>query len=113
MHCSRVRTALSARLDGEALPPGLTARGLDEHLARCRDCQGWDGRARALTARLGGAVARPEDDPADVGADADADALLARLRSVSASPGTGTGTGTCTGAGTGTGAAVPDGGHAG
>ncbi|MCZ1005836.1 zf-HC2 domain-containing protein [Streptomyces lydicus] len=27
MLCSRIRTALSARLDGEELPPGLTPAG--------------------------------------------------------------------------------------
>ena len=26
MHCARIRTALSARLDGEQLPPGVTDR---------------------------------------------------------------------------------------
>ncbi|GAU70179.1 hypothetical protein SSP35_17_00340 [Streptomyces sp. NBRC 110611] len=99
MHCSRIRTALSARLDGEALPPGLTARGLDDHLARCRDCRWWDGRARALTAGLGPAMARTGDAPADADDPAYADALLARLRAASAPPGTGPGTGAGSGIG--------------
>ncbi|AKA02338.1 anti-sigma factor [Streptomyces noursei ZPM] len=79
MLCSRIRTALSARLDGEALPAGVTARRLDDHLAGCRDCRRWDARARALTAVLGDATAPPrgaaDGDPAAV------EALLARLRS--------------------------------
>ncbi|MEU9122648.1 zf-HC2 domain-containing protein [Streptomyces sp. NPDC048506] len=84
MHCSRIRTALSARLDGEDLPPGLTPGGLDAHLARCRDCRRWEAQARALTEHLDRAAARAEDDPAA------GEALLARLRSVSARRGAGT-----------------------
>ncbi|MGW8398110.1 zf-HC2 domain-containing protein, partial [Streptomyces lydicus] len=42
MHCSRARTALSARCDGEERPPGVTARRLDDHLAGCPDCRRWD-----------------------------------------------------------------------
>ncbi|MGG7575418.1 zf-HC2 domain-containing protein [Streptomyces sirii] len=76
MHCSRIRTALSARLDGEEAPPGVTPGGLAAHLADCRDCRQWEARARVLTAHLD----RTEDDPAAV------DALLAGLRSVSAEP---------------------------
>ncbi|MFG2530200.1 zf-HC2 domain-containing protein [Streptomyces sp. NPDC048516] len=105
MLCSRIRTALSARLDGEELPPGLTPGRLDDHLAGCRDCRRWDARVRVLTTGLDRAAAHPADDPAAAGE------LLARLRAVSAGPaisgmrdtataGTGTaGTGT---AGTGT-----------
>ncbi|MEU8685644.1 zf-HC2 domain-containing protein [Streptomyces sp. NPDC048611] len=81
MLCSRIRTALSARLDGEELPPGLTARRLDGHLAGCQDCRRWHAQAHALTAGLDRATAPPEDDRAA------ADALLARLRSASALPG--------------------------
>ncbi|MFE6686809.1 zf-HC2 domain-containing protein [Streptomyces sp. NPDC057743] len=58
MLCSRIRTALSARLDGEALPPGLTTRRLDDHLASCRDCRQWDARARALTVAIGSVAAQ-------------------------------------------------------
>ncbi|KWT59901.1 hypothetical protein ADL21_22465 [Streptomyces albus subsp. albus] len=47
MQCSRVRTALSARLDGEQLPPGVTDGWLDAHLAGCADCRRWsEGAAR-------------------------------------------------------------------
>lgn len=88
MHCSRIRTALSARLDGEELPPGVTVRRLDDHLAGCRDCRQWDARARALTAHIDRAVAPTVDDRAadDRAVDdrAVADALLAGLRSAAA-----------------------------
>ncbi|GGU61353.1 hypothetical protein GCM10010211_27900 [Streptomyces albospinus] len=60
MLCSRIRTALSARLDGEELPPGITARRLDDHLADCRDCRAWDAQARALTAAVDRAAACAE-----------------------------------------------------
>ncbi|AJT68985.1 zf-HC2 domain-containing protein [Streptomyces chattanoogensis] len=75
MHCARIRTALSARLDGEELPPGLTDRRLDCHLSGCADCRHWQARARALTADIGRAAAHTERDTASV------DALLAGLRS--------------------------------
>ncbi|MCF3147331.1 zf-HC2 domain-containing protein [Streptomyces platensis] len=81
MLCSRIRTALSARLDGEELPPGLTAHRLDDHLAGCPDCRRWHAQAQALTAGLDRATAHPEDDGAA------ADALLARLRSAAVLPG--------------------------
>ncbi|MFI9075843.1 zf-HC2 domain-containing protein [Streptomyces sioyaensis] len=89
MLCTRIRTALSARLDGEELPPGLTARRLETHLADCRDCRRWEAQSRALTAGLRRAALHPEDDVDDPAA---ADALLARLRpasvrSVPVSPG--------------------------
>ncbi len=80
MHCSRTRTALSARLDGEEAPPGVTPGGLAAHLAHCRDCRQWETRARELTARLDRVGDRTEDDPAAV------DALLAGLRPVSVEP---------------------------
>ncbi|MGX1761160.1 zf-HC2 domain-containing protein [Streptomyces lydicus] len=80
MLCSRIRTALSARLDGEELPPGLTPGRLDDHLAGCRDCRRWDAQVRALTTGLDRVAAHPADDPAAAGT------LLARLRAVSAVP---------------------------
>ncbi|WP_274917520.1 zf-HC2 domain-containing protein [Streptomyces sp. WZ-12] len=61
MLCSRIRTALSARLDGEALPPGLTARRLDDHLSGCRGCRQWDARARALTVVVGSAAGHDDE----------------------------------------------------
>ncbi|MEV5482982.1 MULTISPECIES: zf-HC2 domain-containing protein [Streptomyces] len=84
MLCTRIRTALSARLDGEELPPGLTARRLETHLADCRDCRRWEAQSRALTAGLRRAAGHPEDDVDDPAA---ADALLARLRPASVRPG--------------------------
>ncbi|MFI1198035.1 zf-HC2 domain-containing protein [Streptomyces sp. NPDC020883] len=81
MLCSRIRTALSARLDGEALPPGLTARRLDDHLAGCADCRQWQARARALSTALGGAAGQEGEGAAPAGGDpASVEALLARLR---------------------------------
>ncbi|MEX2970185.1 zf-HC2 domain-containing protein [Streptomyces sp. C184] len=84
MLCTRIRTALSARLDGEELPPGLTVRRLETHLADCRDCRRWEARSRALTAGLRRAAGHTEDDVDDPAA---ADALLARLRPASVRPG--------------------------
>ncbi|GHG82684.1 zf-HC2 domain-containing protein [Streptomyces griseocarneus] len=48
MHCSEVRTAISARVDGEELPPDISAEELDAHLRACADCRGWGERARRL-----------------------------------------------------------------
>lgn len=81
MLCTRIRTALSARLDGEELPAGLTAHRVEAHLADCRDCRRWEAQIRALAAGAVRAPGQPEDDPAA------ADALLARLRTVSVRPG--------------------------
>ncbi|EME97410.1 zf-HC2 domain-containing protein [Streptomyces mobaraensis NBRC 13819 = DSM 40847] len=56
MHCSEVRTALSARIDGEAPPPGVTGVALEAHVRGCADCHRWGERARrlkVLAARLG------------------------------------------------------------
>ncbi|MGX1714691.1 zf-HC2 domain-containing protein, partial [Streptomyces celluloflavus] len=72
MLCSRIRTALSARLDGEEPPPGHTARGLDGHLAACADCRDWEARARRLAAltagRGGGGAPGPRGGPPPPGA---------------------------------------------
>ncbi|MEU9113759.1 zf-HC2 domain-containing protein [Streptomyces sp. NPDC048483] len=75
MHCMRIRTALSARLDGEELPPDLTDRRLDGHLSGCADCRQWQARARALKAETGRAAAHTDGGTASV------EALLGRLRS--------------------------------
>ncbi|MBF6054611.1 hypothetical protein GO002_22470 [Streptomyces eurocidicus] len=56
VHCREFRTALSARLDGEEPPPGLSGPVLDAHLLGCVECRGWGERARRLkllTAGLG------------------------------------------------------------
>jgi predicted anti-sigma-YlaC factor YlaD len=59
MPCSRIRTALSSRTDGELLPPGTTSAALDAHLAVCADCRQWAGRIcrlREFTLAAGGAA---------------------------------------------------------
>ncbi|WP_221476897.1 zf-HC2 domain-containing protein [Streptomyces zagrosensis] len=56
VHCSDTRTALSARVDGEALPPGITGPAVDAHLHGCANCRHWERHARTLrelTARIG------------------------------------------------------------
>ncbi|HYZ98637.1 MAG TPA: zf-HC2 domain-containing protein, partial [Acidimicrobiales bacterium] len=47
MRCSRVREAISARLDGEA--PGIPADEIDAHLAACEDCRAWAAAAGELS----------------------------------------------------------------
>ncbi|WP_421107506.1 zf-HC2 domain-containing protein [Streptomyces sp. NEAU-S77] len=66
MHCSRIRTAVSARLDGEEPPPGITAQQMGAHLDACAACREWEARARALTAH----IARLRDADTDPGAEA-------------------------------------------
>ncbi|MCD9143200.1 zf-HC2 domain-containing protein [Streptomyces albireticuli] len=47
---------MSARLDGEEPPPGVSGPVLDTHLLSCAECRGWGERARRLkllTAGLG------------------------------------------------------------
>lgn len=61
MLCSRARTALSARLDGEDLPPGVPERRLREHLAGCADCRAWEAGALGLRRLVGDAVADAGD----------------------------------------------------
>ncbi|WP_258396468.1 zf-HC2 domain-containing protein [Streptomyces sp. Amel2xB2] len=66
MHCSRARTALSARLDQEALPPGVTESRLAEHLASCPDCRRWQTQAerlRHLSAGGHAPSAKPDPEP--------------------------------------------------
>lgn len=48
MTCSQVRTALSARLDGEE--PELAPAVVDEHLAGCAGCRQWLAAAESLAA---------------------------------------------------------------
>ncbi|SCK50376.1 zf-HC2 domain-containing protein [Streptomyces sp. WMMB 322] len=56
MLCSRARTALSARLDEEDLPPGVTGRRLEEHLTGCADCRAWEVKALRLRRDVTGDV---------------------------------------------------------
>ncbi|NLU68618.1 zf-HC2 domain-containing protein [Streptomyces sp. HNM0574] len=60
MLCSRARTAISAELDGEALPPGVSAGRLRTHLAECASCRAWQARAAALDRELTGGNAPAE-----------------------------------------------------
>ncbi|WP_327682505.1 zf-HC2 domain-containing protein [Kitasatospora sp. NBC_00458] len=61
MRCAQLRTALSARLDGE--PAGVPDRRLDKHVARCAACREWLERAERLrgTPAADGADGPPED----------------------------------------------------
>jgi predicted anti-sigma-YlaC factor YlaD len=54
VRCERFKEAASARLDGE--PIGMSASGLEQHLATCPHCARWAADAARLTrqARLGG-----------------------------------------------------------
>ncbi|MFC0602803.1 zf-HC2 domain-containing protein [Streptomyces palmae] len=55
MDCSDSRTAVSARIDGEAPPPEIPDGVLDAHLRECAACREWARRAerlRELTTRL-------------------------------------------------------------
>ncbi|BDM69043.1 hypothetical protein HEK616_25300 [Streptomyces nigrescens] len=81
MHCAPLRTALSARLDGEELPSGLTPGLLDDHLAGCAECRRWEAQARALSARVAHAGAEAAEAPEAGGDPATLEALLAGLRS--------------------------------
>ncbi|MFF2349460.1 zf-HC2 domain-containing protein [Kitasatospora sp. NPDC058115] len=58
MRCAQLRTALSARLDGE--PAGVPDRRLDKHVARCAACREWLERAERLRAPL---LADGADEP--------------------------------------------------
>ncbi|MBT2382237.1 zf-HC2 domain-containing protein [Streptomyces sp. ISL-11] len=55
VHCPDFRTAISARVDGEELPPDLSGTALAAHLRGCADCRRWEERAyrlKKLTAGL-------------------------------------------------------------
>jgi len=45
MRCDDCREALSARIDGEALPPAFGPAVVDAHLAGCPACQEWEAAA--------------------------------------------------------------------
>lgn len=45
--CDEVRTALSARMDGEET--GLTAAALDDHVSGCAGCRSWQAAAEQVT----------------------------------------------------------------
>nr|WP_277751778.1 zf-HC2 domain-containing protein [Streptomyces orinoci] len=48
VHCSELRTAISARVDDERPPPGVGEAVLDAHLRDCAECRSWSERARRL-----------------------------------------------------------------
>lgn len=77
MRCDDCRPALSARLDGEALPDGITDAALEEHLDGCEACSTFAARAMDLHREV-------RVRPADLVADR-TDAILAALP-VSARP---------------------------
>ncbi|MEV0279739.1 zf-HC2 domain-containing protein [Streptomyces sp. NPDC050610] len=58
MDCCDARTAISARADGEALPPGVPEGALDAHVRGCEPCRRFgEGvrRLKELAAGLDGA----------------------------------------------------------
>ncbi|MGW5054538.1 zf-HC2 domain-containing protein [Actinokineospora sp. NPDC004072] len=57
MDCGTCREAVSARLDGEAGPPGA-----DAHLAACAACRDWAAAAARLTRELRVREVRPTPD---------------------------------------------------
>lgn len=62
MQCEPIREALSARLDGEALPPGLTDQLVDEHVAGCPACTAFATGAGAQHRALRVRAAEPVPD---------------------------------------------------
>jgi predicted anti-sigma-YlaC factor YlaD len=56
--CEEMRTALSARLDGE--DTGLTPTTLDDHLVTCTDCRTWQAAAEQVTHIVGQPVGVPD-----------------------------------------------------
>lgn len=73
MDCNRIRTAISARLDGEH--PGLEPDDVDAHIASCPACRAFAEGAAALhrATRLGSAPPVPDLAPAilaSIGAEA-------------------------------------------
>lgn len=48
MRCDDCREGLSARLDHEALPPGLDGGAVDAHLTTCEACAAWVSEATRL-----------------------------------------------------------------
>lgn len=69
MECEDVRTALSARLDGE--PSGVDDDVVDAHLDACDECRAWFEKAVALNRSL---LIGPAEGPAAVPADGTAGA---------------------------------------
>lgn len=72
-----VRSALSARLDGENAPSDVDDDMIDTHLSACEDCREWFAAASDLNRRLRMSVApvAPSDSAASGGPAGDARAL--------------------------------------
>lgn len=62
MECATCREGLSAGLDGEAPPAGVTRGQVDAHLAGCADCTGWFGAVSAQHRDLRVRAAEPVPD---------------------------------------------------
>ena len=60
MDCTDARTAISARLDGEALPTAVP--GVDAHLRTCADCREYEAAASMMHRRLRLRPAEPVPD---------------------------------------------------
>lgn len=60
MRCSRFRTAISSRLDGE--DPGVDADALDAHAGECADCRAYAVAAEDVTRAVRVAAAPPVPD---------------------------------------------------
>ncbi|CAN3983935.1 zf-HC2 domain-containing protein [Kitasatospora purpeofusca] len=102
MRCEQLRTALSARLDGE--PAGVPDRRLDKHVARCAVCRDWLERAERLRGPLlgdrtggdpsaewtAGLLARLGAEP-EVGAESEGGATAAVADELEGRPGQGDG----------------------
>ncbi|MFB6890846.1 zf-HC2 domain-containing protein [Kitasatospora sp. NPDC056327] len=95
MRCAQLRTALSARLDGE--PAGVPDRRLDKHVARCAACREWLERAERLRGPLGAGRTGGPSEEWTAG-------LLARLGTATTGGSGGTGGDGATGGTGGTGA---------
>ena len=62
MRCDDVQDAVSARLDGEALPPGFDDAAVDAHLVTCAACAAFAGGAAAQHRALRVRAADPVPD---------------------------------------------------
>jgi predicted anti-sigma-YlaC factor YlaD len=65
MQCDDFQDALSARLDGEALPVGLTDAAVDAHVARCAACTAFAAGSVAQHRALRVRAAEPVPDLTD------------------------------------------------
>lgn len=61
-NCEQIQDALSARLDGEALPGGLTDGAVDGHVRGCADCAEFQAGASAQHRALRVRAAEPVPD---------------------------------------------------